>query len=199
MAEPTPGPAPESSRPSSNDDRADNKSLHATLYDTSLAVRNEAIVQSANLYLMARRVLMTSLGAVAMTLEETNDFIERLVDRGEVAETELSRIVNEYVERSNEREYQAMEMRRATVDKAAVALADSVEVILGRLNVPTRTDIEELSRKIGQLNDKVMALKSQRARIAAAPPPLPPPLADKAPDAAQTADPAPVQASGSAA
>ncbi len=122
-------------------------------------VSNEVVVQSANLFLVARRVLLTSLGALAMTIDESAEFVSKLVERGEIAETDLSRMVSEYMERSNEREEHASEARRNTVDKATVALADSVEIILGRLNVPTRTDIDELSRKIGQLNDKVLSLK----------------------------------------
>jgi poly(hydroxyalkanoate) granule-associated protein len=124
------------------------------------------VVESAGLFLAARRVLLASLGAVAIGLEEGNEFIERLVERGEVAEADLTRLVNETIERSNQREARASEERKSTVDKAAMAIADSVEVILSRLNVPTKTDIEELSRKINYLNEKVMALR-QRNRAAA--------------------------------
>lgn len=143
----------------------EKKSLQDQIRDVAVDVRNEAIVQSANLYLIARRVLLTSLGAVAITFDEGNEFIEKLVDRGEVAEADIVKLVNDYVERSNVREEHASEGRRATVDKAAVALADSVEVILGRLNVPTRADIEELSRKIGTLNEKVVTLKQRSGGV----------------------------------
>lgn len=148
-------PAPAQADPQPNT----KQSLPQQLRSTALDVSNEAVVQSANLFLIARRVLFTSLGALAMTIDESSDFVNKLVERGEVAESDLNRMVSEYMERSNEREEEAAEGRRTTVDKATVALADSVEVILGRLNVPTRTDIDDLSRKIGQLNDKVLALK----------------------------------------
>ena len=142
---------------------ANKQSLPQQLRNTAVDVSNEALVQSANLFLVARRVLLTSLGALAMTLDESADFVNKLVERGEVAESDLNRLVTEYMERSNEREEVAAVGRRDTVDKATVALADSVEVILGRLNVPTRTDIDDLSRKIGQLSDKVMTLKQRSA------------------------------------
>lgn len=139
----------------------DKKTMQDQLRDVAIDVRNEAIVQSANLFLMARRVLLTSLGAVAMTLEEGNEFANRLVERGEVAESELSRMVEEFIQRSNTREATAMETRKSAMDKAAYALADSVEVILGRLNVPTKGDLDELSNKIRQLNEKVLALRQR--------------------------------------
>ena len=50
-----------------------------------------------------------------------------------------------------------------------MALEDSVETILTRLNVPNKTEIEELSRKINYLNEKVLALR-QRNRATAAQP-----------------------------
>ncbi len=154
---------PETESVNANQEPANKQSLPQQLRTTAVDVSNEALVQSANLFLVARRVLLTSLGALAMTLDESADFVNKLVERGEVAESDLNRLVTEYMERSNEREEEAAVGRRDTVDKATVALADSVEVILGRLNVPTRTDIDDLSRKIGQLSDKVMTLKQRRA------------------------------------
>ncbi len=51
-------------------------------------VRNEVIVQSANLYLAVRKVLLSSLGAMSLTADETNEFLNRLVERGEIAEAD---------------------------------------------------------------------------------------------------------------
>ena len=45
--------------------------------------------------------------------------------------------------------------------KAGIALEDSVETILNRLNVPNKNEIEELSRKIGLLSEKVSTLDGQ--------------------------------------
>jgi poly(hydroxyalkanoate) granule-associated protein len=139
----------------------ERKGLQDQLRDVAVDVRNEVIVQSANLYLMARRVLLTSLGAVALSYDEGDEFLNKLTERGEVAETDLVNLVNDFVARSNEREAKAMDTRRSTIDKAAYTLADSVEVILGRLNVPTKGDLEELSRKISKLNERVLALRQR--------------------------------------
>lgn len=135
------------------------KGLQEQIRDAAIDVRNEAIVQSANLYLTARRVLLASLGALALTIEEGNEFIDKLVERGEVAETDMQKLLNDIRKRSDEREANVADLRRNGVEKAGIALADSVEVILERLNVPTKGDIEQLSQKIGQLNEKVMALR----------------------------------------
>ena len=52
-------------------------------------------------------------------------------------------------------------MREDMTKKAGIALEDSVETILNRLNVPNKNEIEELSRKIGLLSEKVSHLDGQ--------------------------------------
>ena len=56
------------------------------------------------------------------------------------------------------------EVRKKAVSKAEMALEESVEVILNRFNVPTKSDIDELSKKIGTLTQKVGALMEQENR-----------------------------------
>lgn len=180
------------------------KSLPAQIRSAANDVRNDTIVTSANLYLVARRVLLTSLGAIALTIEETNEFIDKLVERGELAEHELSHLVEDFTARNRKADALALsdksdnaskDARSSTPnqlpdtsapalvvcdDKPATVksshregnrlatfpvgvLADRVEVILDRLNVPTRSDIEALSAKIGRLSDKVAQMKSRAA------------------------------------
>jgi poly(hydroxyalkanoate) granule-associated protein len=141
--------------------KEEKKSLQDQAKDTALDVRNEVIVQSANLYLAVRKVLLTSLGAMALTAEETNEFLSRLVERGEIAETDAQKLINDLRSQSRKREEDANKAREDMTKKAGMALEDSVETILTRLNVPNKTEIEELSRKIGQLNEKVSALSNR--------------------------------------
>ncbi len=57
-----------------------------------------------------------------------------------------------------QREEEASRARDDITKKAGIALEDSVETILNRLNVPNKNEIEELSRKIGLLSEKVSTL-----------------------------------------
>jgi len=142
----------------------EKKSVQDQMRDAAIDVRNEMIMQSANLYLMARKALLASLGAVAMTLEEANGFVDKLVDRGELAEADAQKLLAEWRMRSNEREKVVGEVRKSTAAKAGLALEESVEVILSRFNVPTKSDIDELSKKISALTQKVGALMERQAR-----------------------------------
>lgn len=135
--------------------------IQEQLRDRAIDVRNDVIAQSANLFVTARRALLASLGAVALSLEEGNQFIDKLVERGEVAESDVYKMVNDLRVKGRSEEETARQSRRSMAEKASMAFEDSVEVILSRLNVPSRSDIEELSHKITQLTEKIQALKKQ--------------------------------------
>ena len=141
----------------------EKKTLQGQAKEVFVDVRNGLIVQSANLYLVVRKVLMASLGAVALTAEEANEFVNRLVERGELAETDAQRLIGELRTQGRKQEEEASKAREELTRKASMALEESVETILHQFNAPDKAEIEELSRKIGVLNDKVTALTNRSA------------------------------------
>ncbi len=138
----------------------DEKSLPGQAKEAMVDVRNELIVQSANLYLMVRKVLLASIGGVALTADEAGELFTHLVERGEIAEADAQKIVTDLRKQGRQREEEASKAREDITKKAGIALEDSVETILNRLNVPNKNEIEELSRKIGLLSEKVSSLDS---------------------------------------
>jgi len=140
----------------------DERSLPDQAKDAMVDIRNEMIVQSANLYLMVRKVLLASLGSVALTADEAGELFTRLVERGEIAESDAQKIITDLRTQGRKREEEASQARDEISKKAGIALEDSVETILNRLNVPNKAEIEELSRKIGLLNEKVTILDGRK-------------------------------------
>ncbi|MGW8251950.1 MAG: phasin family protein [Anaerolineales bacterium] len=100
----------------------------------------------------ARKVLLAGIGAVALAQEEIEDFVNKLVERGEIAEKDGKKLLREVKER-----------RKKETDKAEDELAKRVEDVLDRMNVPTKSDIEVLSDKISALSNKVDELKKSQA------------------------------------
>jgi polyhydroxyalkanoate synthesis regulator phasin len=100
----------------------------------------------------ARKVLLASIGAMALAQEEAQDFIDRLVERGEIAEQEGKDLMREMVEKRRERrrEMKAGFNRR-------------VEAAVRQMNVPTKDDIESLSAKITALSKKIDDLKKSQS------------------------------------
>jgi polyhydroxyalkanoate synthesis regulator phasin len=97
----------------------------------------------------ARKVLLASIGAVALAQDEIEDFVNRLVERGEIAEKDGRKLV--------------MDRRKKEAEKAEDEVGKRVEEVLDRMNVPTKADIEALGEKIAALSKKVDELKKSQA------------------------------------
>ncbi len=100
----------------------------------------------------ARKVLLAGIGAVALAQEEIEDFVSKLVERGEIAEKDGKKLVREVMDR-----------RKKETEKAEDEFSKRIEDILDRMNVPTKADIELLSEKISALSKKVDELKKTQA------------------------------------
>ena len=100
----------------------------------------------------ARKVLLAGIGAVALAQEEIEDFVSKLVERGEIAEKDGKKLVREVIDR-----------RKKETEKAEDEFSKRIEDILDRMNVATKADIELLSEKISALSKKVDELKKTQA------------------------------------
>ena len=95
----------------------------------------------------ARKVLLASIGAWALAADEIEDFVNRLVDRGEIAEKDGRKLVKDVLERRRE-----MSPIAQTVDQ-------QMDRFLARLNVPTKADVDALNASIADLTRKIEQLK----------------------------------------
>jgi len=102
------------------------------------------------LYEATRKVVLASFGAVALAQEELEQFINKLVERGEIAEKDGKKLVRE-----------AMDKRKKETKKAETELDKRIEELLARMNVPSKSDIDALSAKITALTKKVDELKKE--------------------------------------
>lgn len=97
---------------------------------------------------IARKVLMAGIGAMALAQEEIEDFVNKLVERGELAEKDGKMLMREVMER-----------RKSEAKKAEEQYDQHIEAVLDRMNVPSKADIDALSAKITALTAKVDELK----------------------------------------
>jgi poly(hydroxyalkanoate) granule-associated protein len=118
--------------------------------ETTIEIQEEMVEEKSGnpLVATARKVLLASIGAVAIAQEEIEEFVNHLVERGELAERDGRRLVNDVIER-----------RKNQVKEVEDDLEERIEDILVRLHVPTKTDIASLSDKIVALTKKVDTLK----------------------------------------
>lgn len=104
---------------------------------------------------MLRRMLLASIGAVAMTADEAEQFIQRLVERGELAQKDGEKLMNEMMTRFRQKPQEAEAKAQARADDLGSKMENSVEQFLNRLNVPSKRDIDELSARVAQLAARV--------------------------------------------
>src|SRR4030042_3291310 len=88
-----------------------------------------------------RKVLLASIGAVAVAQEEAEDLINKLVDRGEIAREEGRKLVDDMMAKRREKVQAQFDTR--------------VDAALGRMNVPTKADLKAVEKKLDELNRKL--------------------------------------------
>jgi len=94
------------------------------------------------------RVFLVILGAVTLAQEELEDLVQKLIERGEIAEQEGKKLVRE-----------ATAKRKDQAKKAEDEVDKRIEEIVSRAGVPTKADIDGLSAQITALTKKVDELK----------------------------------------
>lgn len=112
----------------------------------------EVVVEEASILESLRRVLLASIGAVALTFEEMGDLVDKLVERGEIAEQEGKKLVNEIKEK-----------RKKTTDEAEDMASSRMREMMDKMDIPTKSDIDALSAKIATLSKKVDELKKSQS------------------------------------
>ncbi len=115
--------------------------------DPAEAAADVVVVQCANLFLNVRRLLFMSLGALALTADEARDFMDRLSERSEIRPEEVDRWLADL--------HPPLPAKHNGGD-------GHVDALWGRLRVPTRRELEAISRKIDELDQKLAAVRTRR-------------------------------------
>jgi polyhydroxyalkanoate synthesis regulator phasin len=88
-----------------------------------------------------RKVVLASIGAVAVAQDEAEDLINKLVERGEIAREEGRKLVDDMVAKRRE--------------KVEAQFDSRVESALEKMDVPTKADLKAVEKKLDQLNQKL--------------------------------------------
>lgn len=91
------------------------------------------------------RVMLAAVGTVGLVQDELEHFVNKAVERGQIAEKEARQTVHDVTEKRKGAEKE--------VDKR-------FEDMLVKLNIPTKNDLTALNDKIADLTKKVESLKN---------------------------------------
>ncbi len=108
---------------------------------------------SYSFYHIARRILLAGIGAIAIKHDELEEFIDKLVERGEIARKDREKLIKEIRERHKER-FSDEEAR----------FHERIDEVLQHFNVPAKKDIDVLNEKIAALEKKIDALSKTRSK-----------------------------------
>jgi len=97
---------------------------------------------------MARKVLLAGIGVVALTQEEAEKIVNKLIERGEIAEKDGRKLIKDLMEK---RKRKAAEVQTEAEDE----LEARMEEVLAKMNIASKSDIESLNRKLTTLSKKL--------------------------------------------
>jgi len=99
---------------------------------------------------MLRKVLLATIGAAAIAQEEIEALVNKLIERGELAEKDGKSLIHEM-----------MEKRKSRTDKIEDEVSKNITDVLKKMNIPSKADVEVLNQKITGLSKKIDELKKQ--------------------------------------
>jgi poly(hydroxyalkanoate) granule-associated protein len=97
-----------------------------------------------------RKVVLASVGAVGVAQDEVNSLVKRMVERGELTEKDARKLLSDFSKEFNKR-------RKAPAARAE----EQLEAMLEKMNIPSKQDIEDLSKQIAYLSRRIEDLKAQ--------------------------------------
>ena len=106
-----------------------------------MAEEEEEVKKVSPVLAPLRKVLLASIGAVAVAQDEAEDLVNKLVDRGEIAREEGRKLVEDMMAKRREKVQAQFDAR--------------VESALDKMNVPTKADLRAMEKKLDELNSKL--------------------------------------------
>lgn len=119
---------------------------------------------------LGHKTFLAGLGSVALVQDEikkgwnnSNSFAGNLVQRGEKVSKERREKMTAQAEK---RQGQVKDMSQGVSNRIGETYVQASEAVLGAANVPTRTDIEDLSKQINSLSRKVDKVRKEQQSAA---------------------------------
>lgn len=95
---------------------------------------------------LIKKTYLAGLGLVSMTTEKVEELVDDLIKRGEVAEKDRSKAVNDIINRVQEEQ-----------DKLYQTVRDYVKKVVHDMGLPTRDEYIELQKQIAELERELKA------------------------------------------
>jgi poly(hydroxyalkanoate) granule-associated protein len=114
---------------------------------------------AANIRESANHIWLAGLGAYAKTQEEGEKLFESLIKEGEKFEKQARKTAEARIEEAKGKVIEFRNKATQQIDRLEDLFQERVAHVLNRLGIPTQEDIQELAKRVEDLNQSIMALK----------------------------------------
>ncbi len=104
-------------------------------------------------YDIVRKMMLAGIGAVALSHDEIEEFINKLVERGEIAKKDREELIKEMRERH----------RKFHEDPEGHA-RKRVSEMMERFSIPSKNDFDDLNQKLADLEKKIDELTKSKSK-----------------------------------
>lgn len=104
-------------------------------------------------YDVVRKMMLAGIGAVALSHDEIEEFINKLVERGEIAKKDREELFKEMRERYRKYHHGDESHARKRVSE-----------LMERFSIPSKNDFEELNKKLADLEKKIDDLSKSKSK-----------------------------------
>ena len=101
-----------------------------------------------------RKILLAGIGAIALSQEEVEKIVNKLIERGEIAEKDGRKLIKDLMQKRRKKD-------EDTLAGAEDEVESRMEGVMARMNIASKSDIDALSDKISALNDKLDELNQE--------------------------------------
>jgi len=92
---------------------------------------------------LIKDMVLAGLGIMSLTYEKAESLAKDLIKRGELSETEEAKFIKDLMKRAGKYSSETEKKIEETVEKT-----------LKKLNIPTRSDLDEIKQKLDELSKK---------------------------------------------
>jgi polyhydroxyalkanoate synthesis regulator phasin len=104
--------------------------------------------EQKSLFEAAHKLFLLYLGFLALTIEEIEELVGKLIERGEIAEQDSRKLLREMMDKQQEK-----------AQEAENGVYKQIESVMERASLASKSDIDALNKKITRLRAQLDELK----------------------------------------
>lgn len=97
-----------------------------------------------------RKTYLLGLGLASVTRERLEEVVDELVKRGEVAEGDRQKVLDDLLERAKEEQ-----------KKLSTSVKEGVQKVVGEMGIPTRKEFSDLVERVAHMEKAAMGTQSK--------------------------------------